>query len=361
MKKIGVLLVNLGTPDSPSTLDVSRYLKEFLMDPRVIDVNALWRSLLVKGAIVPFRSAKSARYYRRIWDQHTGSPLKHYSILQREALQQRLGDSYMVEMAMRYQNPSIEEALKKFRNALVSEIRVIALFPQYSSASTGSVYEKVMKLVADWETIPQLSFVQSFHANDLMIEAFAEKGRVHVPASYDHVLFSFHGLPERQLRKCDQTKGYCLQKNGCCSGLNNINKFCYAAQSHDTARLIALKLNLPKEKYTVSFQSRLGNIPWVRPYTSDIIRELAAAGKKRVLVFCPAFVADCLETLHEISVEYAEEFKTYGGEHLQLVESLNDSPIWIDALLGLVSESTPEFTPEVLDVACVEEQINMGS
>jgi protoporphyrin/coproporphyrin ferrochelatase len=336
MAKKGILLVNLGTPDSPETKDVRKYLDEFLMDPRVIDVNPVLRTFLVKGIIVPFRSPKSAKLYKEIWDDKTGSPLLHYSKLQHKLLADRLGDEYQVELAMRYQTPSIETALDKLKASLVESIQIIALFPQYASASTGSVYEKVMNIVGKWQTIPAISFINSFHDNELMIETFADNGRQYQPETYDHILFSFHGLPQRQLIKCDHTGNYCLKVDGCCDTLNDTNKFCYSAQSHHTAKLIADKLNIPKEKYTICFQSRLGSDPWVQPYTSEIIAKLAKEGKKRLLVFCPAFVADCLETVYEVTEEYGGEFKALGGEHVQLVESLNDSPKWIDALEEMV-------------------------
>jgi protoporphyrin/coproporphyrin ferrochelatase len=335
MAKKGILLVNLGTPDSPQTADVRKYLNEFLMDARVIDVNPVLRTFLVKGVIVPFRAPRSAKLYQQIWSAETGSPLLHYSKLQHKALQQRLGDEYQVELAMRYQSPSIQSALQRLKDALVNEIKVIALFPQYASASTGSVHDKVMALVKDWQTIPNISFINSFHDNEGMIATFAENGRKYQPETYDHILFSFHGLPQRQIMKCDHTHNYCLKVDGCCDTLNDTNKFCYSAQSHDTARLIAEKLNIPKEKYTICFQSRLGNDPWVQPYTSEVVARLAREGKKRLLVFCPAFVADCLETVYEVTEEYGGEFKALGGEHVQLVESLNDAPMWIDALEGM--------------------------
>ncbi|MDB5138248.1 MAG: ferrochelatase [Mucilaginibacter sp.] len=339
MAKKGVLLVNLGTPDSPETKDVRKYLDEFLMDPRVIDINPVSRALLVKGIIAPFRSPKSAKLYKKIWDEKTGSPLLHYSKLQHQALKQRLGNAYQVELAMRYQSPSIGSALTRLKEGLVESIQVIALFPQYASASTGSVYDKVMELVKQWPTIPTISFVNSFHDNELMIETFAANGEKHQPETYDHILFSFHGLPQRQLIKSDHTGNYCLKTADCCSVMNDTNKFCYSAQSHHTARLIAEKLNIPKEKYTVCFQSRLGNDPWVQPYTTKIVAKLANEGKKRLLVFCPAFVADCLETVYEVTEEYGAEFRALGGEHIQLVESLNDAPTWIDALEKMVRDT----------------------
>lgn len=335
MSKKGILLVNLGTPDSPATADVKKYLDQFLMDERVIDIPKLNRTLLVKGIIVPFRSPKTAKLYKEIWNEN-GSPLLYYSKLQAKMLQERLGDDYHVELAMRYQSPSIASALANLKAGLVESIQVIPMFPQYASASSGSVMQLVMELVSKWQTVPPISFVNSFHDNELMIKVFAENARKHDVASYDHVLFSFHGLPERQLLKCDHTGNYCLKSADCCQTLNDTNKFCYSAQGHDTARLIAKELNLSKDQYTVCFQSRLGKEPWVQPYTTDVLKKLAGEGKKRLLVFSPAFVADCLETLYEITVEYHEEFKALGGEHVQLVESLNDSPVFIEALAGMV-------------------------
>ncbi|HWD90431.1 MAG TPA: ferrochelatase [Mucilaginibacter sp.] len=336
MSKKGVLLINLGTPDSPSSADVSKYLREFLMDPRVIDINAFSRTLLVKGIIAPTRGPKSAKLYREIWDEKTGSPLLHYSLLQQKLLQEKLGDDYVVELGMRYQSPSITSALQRLKDALIYDIVVIPLFPQYASASTGSVYDKLMKLLIGWPTKPTIRFINSFYDNALMIETFADNARKYKPETYDQILFSFHGLPQRQLIKADHTHNTCLRSADCCQTLTDANRYCYSAQSHHTAKLIAEKLNIPKEKYIVCFQSRLGNDPWVQPYTIDIIHRMAKEGKKRLLVFCPAFVADCLETLYEVPVEYGTEFKKFGGEEVQLVESLNDSPKFIEALAKMV-------------------------
>ncbi len=337
MGKKGVLIVNLGTPDSPKTADVRKYLDEFLMDERVIDVNPVLRTALVKGIIVPFRGPKSAKLYKEIWSDESGSPLMHYSILQAKLLQEKLGDGYHVELAMRYQSPSIGSALKKLQDAQVDTIKVLPMFPHYASASSGSVLQKVMELVSKWPTIPEISFVNSFHNNAAMIETFADNGKKYQPERFDHVLFSFHGLPQRQLKKSDHSGVHCLKVSDCCASITQNNKNCYSAQCHDTARLIAQSLEIPKGKYTVCFQSRLGKDPWVQPYTSEVIKNLAAKGAKSLLVFCPAFVADCLETVYEVSVEYADEFKELGGEKVQLVESLNDHPRWIEGLAELVT------------------------
>lgn len=332
----GVLLVNLGTPVSCSVKDVRKYLGEFLMDPRVMDINPLLRVLLVGGIIAPFRGRSSAKLYRQIWDKQTGSPLLYYSQLQQYHLQKELGNGYKVELAMRYQEPSIENGLQKLRDAGVKSIKVIAMFPQYASATTGSVHQKVMEVVGKWQTIPDMSFVNSFHDNELMINAFAANGCKHMPASYDHVLFSFHGLPQRHVAKAGDQQLHNCEAAGCRTGFTESNRFCYVAQCYHTARLIAKKAMIPEHRYTVCFQSRLGNDPWIKPYASETIIHLAKTGKKRLLVFCPAFVADCLETLYEVAIEYDELFKAAGGEHIQLVESLNASSLFTNALKEIV-------------------------
>lgn len=333
--KKGILLVNLGTPDSPQTSDVRKYLKEFLLDERVIDIPAIPRNLLVRGIIAPFRAPKSAKLYNEIWMKE-GSPLLVYSELFRNKLAAQLGSEYVVELAMRYQSPSIHSALEKLRAAHCSSITVVPLFPQYASASNGSVMEKVMEITRTWFSIPEMHFISSFHDHPLFIQAFVENGARHQPENYDHVLFSFHGLPERQIIKSSEGNN-CLTDR-CCDAMHLRNQRCYRAQCFDTARRIATALNIPTEKYTVCFQSRLGKTPWVKPYTSDVIEELANKGVKKVLAFSPAFVADCLETIYEITIEYQTEFKKRGGETLQLVESLNDSDTFVECISSIVGK-----------------------
>jgi ferrochelatase len=327
--KTGILLVNLGTPDSPSVSDVRKYLREFLSDPRVIDTSPLARWFLVNFIIAPIRAPRSAKLYEKIWTEF-GSPLLLYSTRQEYMLAEKLGNDFQVELAMRYQSPSIESALEKFRFPVFKKIKVLPLFPQYASASTGSVHEKVMDIVSKWDVVPEIEFVNSYCNNVKYIHAFSEIGKKYSPEQYDHILFSFHGLPERQIKKADR-HDHCLH-DGCCNVLGDRNAFCYRAQCYETARKIAAELNIQRENYTVSFQSRLGKTPWIKPYSDVVIEELAKAGKKKLLVFSPAFTSDCLETLYEISVEYHELFRKYGGEKVQLVESLNDHPLWIDAL-----------------------------
>lgn len=333
--KKGVLLVQLGTPDSPNTGDVRRYLNEFLMDGRVMDIPYLSRSLLVKGVIVPRRASKSAETYKTIWDEETGSPLMHYSLMQQILLQEELGDDYHVELAMRYQNPSIPAALKKLEGMLLESIRVIPLFPQYASATTGSVIDKVMELMRQWQYIPEVTFVNSYCDHPLMVDVIVEHAQRHNLEEYDHFLFSYHGLPVRQLGKVDCSGELVCPDFGCDSCKEESNPYCYLSQCYATTRAIVKKLGLTSDQYTLCFQSRLGKTPWIQPYTSDTLHDLAKQGKKSLLVFSPAFVADCIETLDEILVEYANEFKGLGGERVDMVESLNTNPKWIQSLKQL--------------------------
>lgn len=332
--KTGILLVNLGTPDSTKTSDVRKYLREFLMDKRVIDIPFLFRWMLVNLIIAPFRAPKSAKEYRKLWVER-GSPLKFYGEDVRDMLQEELDEEYKVVIAMRYQSPSIQDALDELRNHKVAKIIVVPLFPQYASATSGSVHDKVMEIVQKWQIIPQINFISNFVEEPGFYKTFASLGKKYMDKhNYDHVIFSFHGLPERQIRK-GSIDNYCKLGN-CCNAYHDRNRFCYRAQCFQTARLIANELNLPEEKYTVTFQSRLGNDPWIKPYTDDILKDLAKDGKKSVLAFSPAFVSDCLETTIEVGEEFKEEFEEAGGERWDLVESLNDNKDWVETLKSLV-------------------------
>jgi ferrochelatase len=362
-QKTGVLLVNLGTPDSPSVGDVRKYLREFLMDGRVIDVPFLTRWILVNLIIAPFRAPKSAKVYREVWTKE-GSPLKVYGIAVAEMLQKTLGEQYVVSLGMRYQSPSIERALDTLKDKGLSKIIVIPFFPQYASATTGSVHQKVMELVKKWQIIPEIHFLHQFFEHPLFIQAFAELGKKYLQAEqYDHVIFSYHGLPERQILKGD-CSGQCLKvaranptldgEANCCATLHPLNQSCYRAQCFETSRLLAKALHLDEKDYTICFQSRLGKSPWIKPYTDDTIRKLVKEGKKRILAFSPSFVSDCLETTIEIGEEYKELFEEIGGEHWQMVESLNDSPLWVALLQELVlqyesNSSLKEDTPSIQD------------
>jgi ferrochelatase len=333
--KKGVLLVNLGTPDEPNRGAVYRYLKQFLMDRRVVDYPWLPRTLLVNGIIAPFRSGSSSKLYKMLWTEE-GSPLKVYGERVAKGVANILGEDYVVELAMRYQNPSIASALKRLLDQQVAEIIVFPMFPQYASATTGSVHEEVMRLLAKEETIPNVKLINSYFDYEPIIDIFADNAKKFDLSSYDHILFSYHGLPQRQLRKGDPTNAHCTKKENCCQQLTLVNQFCYSAQCHATTRAIAGKLNLNEDQYTTTFQSRLGPEEWAKPYTIKTIEDLAEKGVKRLLVFSPAFVADCLETIIEIGTEYQEEFEEMGGEHVDLVPSLNDDPRWIQAVADLV-------------------------
>lgn len=330
----GVLLVNLGTPRSPSPKDVYRYLIEFLTDGRVIDSSWLWRQILVRGLIVPFRYKQSAKLYQQLWTKE-GSPLMVYGLKAKTLLQESLGKNFRVELAMRYQEPSIQQAIDNLLRANINQIVVLPLFPQYASATTGSVLQRVTEILNTYQVIPKTSTITQFATHPLMVSAFCEVAKEYALADYDHILFSFHGLPQRQILKADD-QAHCLKSSRCCQTLSPKNQNCYSAQCHATMQAIAGSLKLSPEKYSLCFQSRLGKDPWLQPYASEVINHLAKQGKKKILVFCPSFVCDCLETTIEIGVEYAKEFTHAGGEQLDLVKGLNDHPLWIAALRDLV-------------------------
>jgi len=341
--KTAVLLINLGTPDSPSVKDVRSYLFEFLNDPRVIDISALARFILVNLIIVPFRAPKSAKIYEELWvnnglpDGIKGSPILYYGKSVLEKLQQALGNNYDVYLAMRYKNPSIDDVLADIYKKNYEKIIFIPLFPQYASATTGSVIDKVMRIVSKWWVIPEVKFIGQFYDNDGYINAVVERARKYNLDEFDHVIFSYHGLPVRQVDKVYKDKTLCEEHN-CETEINEANQFCYKATCYATTRLIAKKLGLSAEKYTVCFQSRLDK-KWLEPFADKVIIEQARKGAKRLLVFSPAFVADCLETLIEIGVEYQKLFEEHGGEKVQLVESLNDHPMWVETLKEMVKNN----------------------
>ena len=337
MKKTGVLLINLGTPDSPSVRDVRKYLSEFLNDPRVIDINAVGRAALVNLIIVPFRAPKSAKIYQTLWELYDGySPLLTYGNNVKNALQEKLGnEDVTVELAMRYGKPSLEEVTARMEKAQYDRVIVIPLFPHYASASTGSALEKALKLIRKWYVIPELEVISQYYDNPGFINTILERAKAFDLAKYDHILFSYHGLPMRQLDKIYEDER--CDNHNCDLEINDENRFCYKATCYATTRMLVEKLNIPSGKHTTCFQSRLSN-DWLTPFSDHVIKELGAKGTKRVLVFSPAFVADCLETAVEIGVEYKQLFKESGGEELTLVPSLNDHPMWVDTLEKMVRE-----------------------
>lgn len=335
VKKTAVFLINLGTPDSPSVPDVRKYLREFLMDRRVIDIPFLNRWFLINLIIAPFRAPKSAKVYKELWTEE-GSPLLTYGLEAQKLLQAKLDENFQVFFGMRYQNPSIEKAVKEMEGKGFEKIVILPLFPQYASASTGSAVEKAMEHINKWEIIPEIKIVANFPNHPLFIKGFAEIGRKYLEKDkFDHIIFTYHGLPERQIKK-SAVQSYCQLNDKCCSKYHSKNYYCYRAQCYETTRHLVKELGLEEGTYSVAFQSRLGKTPWIKPYTDDLIKELGAKGVKRVLAFSPSFVADCLETTIEGGVEYRDMFKEHGGEHWQLVESLNNHPLWIECMEDLV-------------------------
>lgn len=333
MNKTAVLLVNLGTPDSPKVTDVRKYLFEFLNDDRVIDIPSFVRFFLVNFIIVPFRAPKSAKLYEMLWTDN-GSPIMIYSESLKNKLQSSLGNLFDVYLAMRYQNPSLDSVLEEIRKRNYARLIIFPLFPQYASATTGSVYQKVMKIIKKWWVIPETIFINEFFDNEKYIETIADISKKYNLNEYDHILFSYHGLPNRQVDKSHADGRSCINCE-CEKIFKDDFRLCYKASCYETTRLIVKRIRIPENKYTVCFQSRLDK-NWLEPFSDEILINLAKNGAKKVLVFSPAFVADCLETIIEIGHEYQKIFTENGGEKVNLVESLNDHPLWVETLKEII-------------------------
>ena len=332
MKRTAVLLINVGTPDSPSVADVNKFLSEFLNDKRVITLPAPLRWILVNLIIVPFRAKKSSALYQRLWTAE-GSPLLHYSNKLLKKLNNSGNSNNRYFLGMRYGNPSIEDALKQIQIFNPEQIIVFPLYPQYASSTTESAFDAVKKELKTWKNKSEIKYIRQFYNQPEFIKVFTEQIRQHNPSDYDHIIFSYHGLPLSHLNNIhpaiDSAK---------CKCLNEIPKhgtFCYKATCYHTTRLLASELRLEKKQYSVAFQSRL-NKNWISPFTDDVIVDLSEKGIKKILVIAPSFVTDCLETIVEIEDEYRELFIKNGGQKLSLVKSLNDSDIWIDALTKII-------------------------
>lgn len=341
MPRWGLLLMNLGTPAAPGAPEVRRFLREFLMDPRVIDVPWVRRRFIVEVCILPFRPRASAEAYRKIWTDR-GSPLLFHGVDLVEKVRRILGPEVQVELAMRYQEPSVAVALAAFRRGGTERIVLLPLFPQYSSAATGSAMEKVFREAARRWNVPSIQVVPPFHDHPLFLDAFAASARPEVESlKPDRVLMSFHGLPERQVLKSDESAGgHCLKSPTCCEAIGPANRNCYRAHCFATARGIAERLGLGEADYAVTFQSRLGRAPWIRPYTDEVVTEMASSGVRRLLVLSPAFVADCLETLEELGIRARQDFEARGGEELRLVPSLNSRDDWAQAVAQIARENS---------------------
>ncbi|GMT44988.1 MAG: ferrochelatase [bacterium] len=331
-RRKAVLLINVGTPDKPKVKQVRRYLSHFLNDRRVIDMPWFFRKLLVNLLIVPFRAPKSAKLYQNLWTSE-GSPLLLNMEKFAGGLHSVLGEDYRIFTAMRYGNPSLKKALQQMKNQNFDELIVFPLFPQYASSTTGTILEFVMDKVKRWQVIPKLRFISQFYDHPEFVEAFTQNIAACQPEEFDHIIFSYHGLPLRQVDKIHPgiSSAACL----CEKQMPAYGSHCYKATCYETTRLIAEKLGLTEKQYSVSFQSRLTK-NWLGPFTDERIKKLADEGAKKILVTVPSFVTDCLETLVEIEAGYDELFRKFGGEKLVLVKSLNDSEQWVKTAADII-------------------------
>jgi len=325
-----LLLVNLGSPKSTSVADVRSYLNQFLMDPYVIDLPWPVRRLLVSLILIK-RPEQSAHAYASIWWDE-GSPL----VVLSRRLQQQMTAQWTqgpVELAMRYGEPSIESVLTRLANQGIRKVTLAPLYPQFADSTVTTVIEEAWRVVRDKKLDVQFSILQPFYDQPEYLDALAASARPYLEQDYDHLLLSFHGLPERHLTKLDPTGQHCFKDADCCKNASpEVLKTCYRAQCFSVARDFAERLGLPEDKWSVAFQSRLGRAKWIEPYTEARLEALAKQGVKKLLVMCPAFVADCIETLEEIGDRGLEQFREAGGEELVLVPCLNDDPQWAKAL-----------------------------
>ncbi len=328
--------MNLGSPASTAVKDVRKYLGEFLMDGRVIDIPYLARLLLVRGIIAPSRAHRSAKAYQKIWWKE-GSPLVQLTTGLREAVQQNF--DIPVVVAMRYGSPSAKEAYEKLllKCPNLTEVVLMPLYPHYAMSSYETAVEHMKAVHKKSNYLFTLKTVEPFYNNPGYIQAFAEHIKPYLQKGFDHLLFSFHGIPERHIKKSDTTKQHCLQVENCCSVDSVAHATCYKHQCLVTAHLTAAALGLPKEKYSFSFQSRLGRDPWLKPYTDFRLKDMPGEGIKKLLIICPAFVSDCLETLEEIAMEGKETFMHAGGESYEMIPCLNLDPMWIAAVTTLIN------------------------
>jgi ferrochelatase len=340
--KIGVLLCNIGTPHSYAVRDVRRYLKEFLWDPRVIDIPAWARFLLLYVFILPFRPKKSATLYKKIWGPR-GSPLLSESLDLVKEVQAQLGNNYVIKIGMRYQEPSLEQAWKSFSQDDPEQVLVVPLYPQYSTAATASVFDKMSDIFKQEKRLPRVGFLPSFYDAPEFLDSLEALMREHLPHIQDHfLLFSYHGLPERQIKACDVSQTHCLQQENCCENPPTpVKRFCYRAQCLETSRILATRLGLSQEVYMTSFQSRLGRTPWIAPYTDILVQNLRKKGIMKLAVVCPSFVTDCLETLEEVNIRLREQWQSLGGTDFYFIPCLNHSAPWVQGLSQLIRKHAP--------------------
>lgn len=344
MAKKAVLLANLGSPDSTKVKDVRKYLVQFLMDERVIDVPYLVRFFLVKGIIVPFRAPKSATKYKTIWTEN-GSPLIYISRLVQKKVSDMMG--LPVELCMRYSNPVTNFALNKLQreNPDLNEVVLVPLYPHYAMSSYETAVEHVKEIHKKGAYTFELKVVEPFYNNPDYIDSLSNSIRPFLEKEFDHLLFSYHGIPKRHVLKTDYTKSHCFSKENCCSVSSGVHDFCYRHQIIETTDLVAKKLGLRKDQFSFSFQSRLGSDAWLQPYSIDQFRKFPQQGIKKLLVVCPAFVSDCLETLEEIKVEGHDEFMKAGGISYSVIPCLNERMDWINTIVTMANAKFNESIP----------------
>ena len=347
--RTGILLVNIGTPASTSVPDVREYLRQFLGDSRVIDLNPIAKWFILNLFILPRRPKESAEAYATIWDEKRGSPLLFHSDDFAGKLQRRLGEKYDVAVGMQYCEPNVYTALENFRARGVDRVIVVPMYPQYASSATGAAIEIVYKAAAKVYSTPYLHTVPAFYDHPSYISAYADIIRKVIGQScsnFDHLLMSFHGVPQTHCERTDETGLYCQKQQNCCAQIVQANRNCYRAQSFATARRLASALEIPEGKYSVAFQSRLAAAGpvWIQPYTDQEFVKLAKAGVKRLAVVVPSFTADCLETLEEIGVRGKEDFIEAGGESLELIPCLNSSDVWVESMVQILKDSCPMET-----------------
>lgn len=342
MERVGVLLLQLGTPGSASIADVRSYLREFLSDPRVLDMPALARNLLLYGVILPFRPRKAAHAYRQIWTEE-GSPLTLHSQALASKVRVELGDCFRVEVAMRYKDPSITDAVEKLRRDGCERFVVFPLFPQYSSSASASATQEAFKVLSALKDLPQVTAVEPFYGDTSYLDALAEVTNESLLGfGADHVLFSFHGLPEKHIHRKDGLRSVCLASNDCCSAIDGSGPiYCYRSHCFQTTKGVVERLGLGPDEYSVAFQSRLAGQQWLRPYTDHRLVELYNSGVRRLAVATPAFTADCLETLEEIGIRARQQWADLGGEELLLVPCLNSDDRWARAVAKMAHERAP--------------------
>ena len=335
-KKRGIILMNLGSPDSTEVKDVQKYLMQFLMDGRVIDYPYFFRKILVGGIIVPTRAPKSAEAYKTIWTKD-GSPLVVLTRQLQAALQQQIEGP--VEIAMRYGNPTVEYAYNSLLKRMpdIAEVVAVPLYPHYAMSSYETAVEYAKEIYAKNRYSFKLNFIKPYYNEENYIKALSENIRPYLQQDYDHILFSYHGVPGRHIKKSDTTGSHCLKVNDCCNAGSASHATCYRHQVFTTTKLVTEKLSIPSDKFSISFQSRLGK-GWLQPFTDKRLEEMPKERIKKLLIICPAFVSDCLETLEEIAERGKKSFISAGGESYTMIPCLNTNPFWVKTIAEWIKE-----------------------